>query len=45
MKKVDYMKPSGWKKVSIKNKSVVTLKNGAVIPSWSAMVRQAKKIK
>ena len=33
------------KTVAIKNKTVRTLKNGVVIKTWSAMTRQAAKIK
>ena len=37
---------SDWREkiVVIKNKTVRTLSNGVVIPTWSAMVREASKI-
>jgi len=45
MKPIDFLKPNGWKKVAIKNKTITKLKSGAVIPSWSAMERRIKKIR
>ena len=42
--KVDYMKPSPWRKVAINNNTTRTLKNGKVILTWDAMVQAAKKI-
>jgi hypothetical protein len=33
------------KPVTIKNNTTRTLSNGKVIPTWSAMLRQAAKIK
>jgi hypothetical protein len=44
MKKVDYMKPSGWRKVVIKNKTYRTLSNGKRVPTWEAMQRELIKI-
>lgn len=44
MRKVDYMKPSPWKKIAVKNATTRTLKNGKVIPTWEAMQQAVKKI-
>ena len=33
-----------WKPVAIKNKTVRTLLNGKVVPTWLAIVRAARKI-
>lgn len=32
------------KTIAIKNKTTRTLKNGTVIPTWAAMVREVSKI-
>jgi uncharacterized coiled-coil protein SlyX len=43
------LKIKHWKheeqKVAIQNKTVKTLSDGRVIPTWSAMLRQAAKLK
>lgn len=43
--KVDYMKKPSWKRLKVNDNTKRTLKNGKVIPTWSAMVRKASKIK
>ena len=39
---IDYIKPIP--KIKITNNTTRTLKNGKVIPTWTAMEREAKKI-
>ncbi len=33
-----------WRPVQVKNKTVRTLSNGVVIPTWDAMLSEARKI-
>jgi len=38
------VKGSGWKTLKVTNRTKRTLSNGVVIPTWSAMQREASKI-
>lgn len=42
--KVDYMKPTGWKKVAIKVKTHTKLSTGKNIPTWNMQERLIAKI-
>jgi len=41
--KADYMHPSPWKRVPVKNNTERTLKNGRTVPTFEAMVRKLNK--
>jgi hypothetical protein len=43
MKKVDFMLPSPWKRIKVKDATHYTLKNGKRVPTFSNMERQLIK--